>query len=120
MEHQRRDKHEHNLRLAHVREAVVNVFDVWTEIHHDAVGEESEKQPDGDLGMRPGIYEDEQAREHEASDALEDDKKVAPRLAVANAGAAAMGAADIVVASNDEGGAAQAIRMALALAPPVR
>ena len=41
-------------------------------------------------------------------------------VAVANAGAAAMGAADVVVASNDAGGAAQAIRMALALAPPVR
>ena len=31
-----------------------------------------------------------------------------------------MSAADVVVASNDAGGAAQAIRMALALAPPVR
>ena len=41
-------------------------------------------------------------------------------VAVANAGDAAMSAADIVVASNDDGGAAQAIRMALALAPPVR
>ena len=41
-------------------------------------------------------------------------------VAVANAGAAAMSAADIVVASNAAGGAAQAIRMALALAPPVR
>ena len=41
-------------------------------------------------------------------------------VAVANAGAAAMGAADVVVASNDAGGAAQAIRMALALASPVR
>ena len=41
-------------------------------------------------------------------------------VAVANAGAAAMSAADIVVASNDAGGAAQAIRMALALASPVR
>jgi Cof subfamily protein (haloacid dehalogenase superfamily) len=41
-------------------------------------------------------------------------------VAVANAGAAAMNAADVVVASNDAGGAAQAIRMALALASPVR
>ena len=38
-------------------------------------------------------------------------------VAVANAGAAAMDAADVVVASNDDGGAAQAIRMALALRP---
>ena len=30
--------------------------------------------------MRPRVDEDEQAREHEASDALEDDEEVAPRL----------------------------------------
>ena len=40
-------------------------------------------------------------------------------VAVANAGRRGAGAA-LVVASNDEGGAAQAARMALALAPPAR
>ena len=45
---------------------------------------------------------------------------VAGRVIMLDAGGAAMGAADVVVASNDAGGAAQAIRMALALAPPVR
>ena len=77
-EHHRREEHEHDLKLPQVREVVVRVLDVRVRVRQDALRDQGDEQADGDLRRRPGVDEDEQARERQAPEALEDDEVRGP------------------------------------------